>query len=107
MALKTTEEIKDIVQKYYRILLREGFPLEKVYLFGSYSCNRQNENSDIDLAVVLRKFSKDKFTTRLELMKHSRQFEEVIEPHPFLLSEFNKSDPFASEIIDTGIEVFS
>ncbi|MFZ0456277.1 MAG: nucleotidyltransferase domain-containing protein [Ignavibacteriaceae bacterium] len=107
MALKPTEEIREIVERYYRILLSEGFPLEKIYLFGSYSGNKQNENSDIDLAVVLRKFSKDRFNTRLELMKYSRQFKEVIEPHPFLLSEFNKSDPFVSEILDTGIEVFS
>jgi uncharacterized protein len=107
MAIKTTEEIREIVRRYYRLLLSEGFPLEKIYLFGSYSSNKQNEYSDIDLAVVLKKFSKDRFNTRLELMKYSRQFKEVIEPHPFLLSEFNKSDPFVSEIIDTGIEVYS
>jgi len=107
MAIKSTEEIKEIVRKYYKILIKEGYPLEKVYLFGSFSSNKQSEYSDIDLAVVLRKFSKDRFNTRLELMRFSRQFKEVIEPHPFLLSEFNKSDPFASEIIETGIEVYS
>ena len=107
MAIKTTEEIKNIVKKYYTILLHEGYPVEKILLFGSYAGNKQNENSDIDLAVVLRKFSKDRFNTRLELMKFTRDFDEVIEPHPFLISEFDESDPFVSEILRTGETVFS
>ena len=107
MAIKSTEEIKKIVRRYYKILLDNGYPLAKVYLFGSFSRNEQNEDSDIDLAIVLRKFSNDRFNTRLELMKYSREFDEIIEPHPFLLSEFNKSNPFATEIMETGVELYS
>ena len=107
MAVRTTEEIKDIIKKYYKILLQEGYPVEKIFLFGSFAHNKQSENSDIDLAIVLSKFSKDRFNTRLELMKFTREFEEVIEPHPFLSSEFDESDPFVSEILRTGETVYS
>jgi len=107
MAVRTTEEIKDIIKKYYKILLQEGYPVEKIFLFGSFAHNKQSENSDIDLAIVLSKFSKDRFNTRLELMKFAREFEEVIEPHPFLSSEFDESDPFVSEILRTGETVYS
>jgi len=107
MAVRSTEELKDIVKRYYHILLREGFPVEKVLLFGSFTRNRQRENSDIDLAVVLSKFSTDRFNTRLELMKFARDFDEVIEPHPFLSSEFDESDPFVSEILKTGEIIYS
>jgi len=107
MAVRTIEEIKDIIKKYYKILLQEGYPVEKIFLFGSFAHNKQSENSDIDLAIVLSKFSKDRFNTRLELMKFTREFEEVIEPHPFLSSEFDESDPFVSEILRTGETVYS
>ena len=40
-------------------------------------------------------------------MKFAREFEEVIEPHPFLSSEFDESDPFVSEILRTGETVYS
>ena len=107
MAVRTIEEIKDIIKKYYKILLQEGYPVEKILLFGSFARNKQSENSDIDLAIVLSKFSKNRFNTRLELMKFTREFEEVIEPHPFLSSEFDESDPFVSEILRTGETVYS
>lgn len=102
MAFRTATEIKDIIKNYYKILIREGYPVEKIFLFGSYAQNQQGKYSDIDLAVVLSKFSKDRFSTRLELMKFAREFEVVIEPHPFLSSEFNEPDPFISEILRTG-----
>lgn len=107
MAIRTSEEIKEIADKYYTILIRAGFPLEKIIIFGSYSRSLQKEHSDIDIAVVLKKYSKDRFNTRLELMKYAREFEEVIEAHPFLSSEFDESDPFVFEILKDGIEIYS
>ena len=107
MAVRTTEYIRNIIKRYYTILLTEGFPVEKILLFGSYAKNKQKKDSDIDLAVVLKKFSGDRFNTRLELMKYAREFEEVIEPHPFLSSEFDESDPFVSEILRTGETIYS
>lgn len=105
MAVRNFEQLNNIVKRYYTLLLREGFPVEKIFLFGSCSKNQQAEGSDIDIAVILRKYSVDRFTTRLELMKFSREFVEVIEPHPFLFNEFNSADPFAAEIIKSGIEI--
>lgn len=107
MAYKSIEEIRDIVYKFYSLLLREGYPVEKVFLFGSQVKNEKNDDSDIDIAIVLKSYSKDRFTTRLELMKYCRQFKEVIEPHPFLSSEFNDEDPFSAKIFREGIEVYS
>lgn len=107
MAVRTTEEVQYITKQYYNILLQAGFPVEKILLFGSFANNKQHNNSDIDLAVVLRKFKNDRFTTRLELMRLARDFDEVIEPHPFLSSEFDKSNPFVDEILRTGETVYS
>ena len=105
MVILTVEYAKQIAHNYFMRLLKAGLPVEKVILFGSYSRAEQKESSDIDLAVVFKEYSKDRFDTRLELMKYAREFDEVIEPHPFLMSEFDETEPFASEIIQTGIEI--
>ena len=107
MAYRSIEQIKDIAHKFYTLLLRDGYPVEKVFLFGSKIKNETNSESDIDIAIVLRNYSKDRFTTRLELMKYCRQFDEVIEPHPFLSSEFNDEDPFSATIVSEGLEMYS
>ncbi|MDP3149417.1 MAG: nucleotidyltransferase domain-containing protein [Ignavibacteria bacterium] len=105
MALRTTKEISEIVRRYRAILLEAGFPLERIILFGSFARNKQKVYSDIDVAVVLKNYSSDRFIARLELMKYYREFEEVIEPHPFLTTEFDKSDPLVCDILENGIEV--
>ncbi len=107
MAYRSIEEIRDIVYKFYTLLLKDGYPVEKVFLFGSQVKNEKNDDSDIDIAIVLKKYSKDRFTTRLELMKYCRQFDEIIEPHPFLSSDFNDENPFSASIVSEGIEVYS
>ena len=89
------------------MLLNNGLPVEKVVLFGSHSKNRSNNDSDLDIAVVLKNYAKDRFSTRIELMKYCRNFDIIIEPHPFLSSEFNDEDPFSANIIKEGIEIYS
>ena len=91
----------------YLYLLLKWKPVKRVLFFGSYARNNQVENSDIDLAIVLAEFSKDRFNTRLELMKFTRDFDEVIEPHPFLASEFDEPAPFLSGILKTGETIYS
>ena len=98
--------MKHIAIEYSLLLLKAGLPLEKAILFGSYSSESQKEYSDIDLAIVLKEYHKDRFNTRLRLMKYSRDFDDVIEVHPFLSSEFDKSNPFVKEIIESGIEIY-
>ena len=107
MAIRTTEEVKKIVREYFTLLMKVGLPLEKVILFGSFSRGEQTEYSDIDIAVVLKEYAVDKFNTRLELMKYSREFDDVIEPHPFLSTDFNDSNPFAAEILKSVVKIYS
>ena len=107
MAFRTIEQVKNTINTYAALIRNEGLPLEKIILFGSFSKGNQKEDSDIDIAVILKKFTEDKFTTRVKLLKLSRKFEEVIEPHPFLEKDFNETDPFAAEILNTGLVIYS
>ena len=107
MVIRSNREIKKIVKEYAELLLKSGMPIEKIILFGSYALKKPNDNSDIDLAIILREIKEDRFTERLKLLKYTREFIDVIEPHPFLNSEFNESNPFVAEIIKNGVVLYS
>ncbi len=107
MAVKSNRQINKVIKEYTKLLLDAGFPIEKIILFGSYASRKATTDSDIDLAVILKEIAEDRFSIRLKLMKYCRDFDEVIEPHPFWVKEFNKQNPFASEIMNEGIIVYS
>ena len=92
------------VKKYIAFLEEQDFAIRKVYLFGSYVKGNFNEDSDIDLAVVMNNLANG-YLMQIELMKISRKFDTRIEPHPFAETDFNLSDPFAHEILTTGIQI--
>lgn len=95
----------EIIKKYIYFLIREKkLDIKKVYLFGSYVRDNFHKDSDIDLAIVMKNLI-DSFDMQVELMKLSGNFDTRIEPHPFDVSDFNSSHPFANEIINTGIEI--
>lgn len=77
------------------------FGLAKIILFGSYAKANHNEDSDIDIAVILEDFS-NLSSTRLELMRLRRSIDSRIEPHPFRKKDFEISNPFVHEIIKFG-----
>ena len=67
--------------------------------------NNADKWSDIDLTILTDKFIGDSFDFTLLLMKIARNIDFNIEPHPYIADEFNKDNPFAAEIIKTGIRV--
>lgn len=75
-----------------------------VYLFGSHAKGGNHPDSDIDIAAVFGKVT-DTFELQVQLMKIRRHYDTRIEPHVFKAEEFNPSNPMASEIIKTGIEI--
>jgi len=95
----------EIIQKYLSFLINEhNLNLYQVYLFGSYAKNKQNKDSDIDVAIVFENLD-NRLDMQLKLMKWRRSFDLSIEPHPFDKSDFNINNPFAYQIIKTGINL--
>jgi predicted nucleotidyltransferase len=94
----------DAVKKYIAFLEAQDFPVRRAYLFGSYAKGNFDDDSDIDLAVVMNNLS-NSYLMQIELMKISRKFDTRIEPHPFDESDFDPSDPFIHEILTTGIRI--
>ncbi|MEX2233428.1 MAG: nucleotidyltransferase domain-containing protein [Cyclobacteriaceae bacterium] len=82
--------------------LPERYAAKQAFLFGSYAKETAHEYSDIDIALVLQRYS-NAYDVRVALMKLSRKIDLRIEPHPIKEKEFNYSNPLASEILKYGI----
>ncbi len=77
----------NILTDSLKAIPKDKFDLSKAYLFGSYARNNQHEESDIDLALVIRNLS-DPFLVQVELLKLRRKFDLRIEPHPLMKVNF-------------------
>ncbi len=93
-----------IVKKYINFLKEKKYIVHKAYIFGSYARGNYSEDSDIDLAIILKNLD-NSFITQIDLMKLGRQIDTRIEPHPIDITDFDHSNPFADEILKTGIEI--
>jgi predicted nucleotidyltransferase len=89
--------------KEYSLLLKDRFPFEKIYLFGSYAKNTFQTDSDIDVAIVVNHIEGDYFSIHPLLWKLRRQVDDRIEP--ILIEIDNDQANFLSEIQKNGIEI--
>jgi predicted nucleotidyltransferase len=102
--IHTGEEVKLLAIKYAEIL-RQKYDLHSLYLYGSYVNGNYTSDSDIDIAVIAANFSGDIFEDTLSLMRYRRLVDNRIEPHPFIPSDFNPSNPNVREIMAKGIRI--
>jgi uncharacterized protein len=93
-----------VIRNYLDVLINKKFAIRKVYLFGSYAKGTFDDNSDIDLAIIINNMT-DQFLTQTELFKLTWGIDTRIEPHPFDEKEFELSNPLVNEIKRTGIEI--
>jgi len=89
------------IAKRYAVAVKDKYNCERIILFGSYAKGNYNNESDIDVAVILKDFD-NIFDMQFELMKIRRKIDSRIEPHPFRLKDFEVSNPLVSEIIKHG-----
>lgn len=92
-----------IAEKYISEV-RKKYPVSRALLFGSFAKGNFNEDSDIDVAIVMNNVP-DIIEMQIDLMKVRRNVDLRIEPHPFSLSNFEPSNPMVNDILKYGIEV--
>lgn len=97
--------IIDIVEKYVEEVC-EHYEIYAIILFGSYAKGTNDENSDIDIAIITDDFTNDIFDEELNLMRLRRKIDTRIEPHLIRIEDYkNATTPFIKEVIATGIKV--
>jgi predicted nucleotidyltransferase len=72
-------------------------------LFGSYAKGNAREDSDVDVAIVVKTLTGDYFTTRPLLWRIRREVDDRIEP--VLIDKTHDESGFLSEIMKTGIAI--
>ena len=96
--------IMNSIKKYIK-KISQYYKIEAVILFGSYAKGTENEDSDIDIAIVLSDFN-DIIEDGAKLIGLTWKIDTRIEPHPILSEDYKKvSNPFVREVVDTGIKV--
>ena len=94
---------REIIEKLirYKKLVSAYFDIDKVVLYGSYAKGNQNENSDIDVAIIVNSINKDFFSYAPILWKLRREIDDRIEP--ILIEKNNDESGFLIEIMRTGL----
>ena len=103
MAKRTISiDILNLIQKYIDEV-KKYYKIDSVILFGSYAKGTNNEDSDIDIAIISSDI-KNEFEDGVMLLKLTWKIDTRIEPHAFSANKLNEN-PFINEIIKTGIEL--
>ena len=105
MAKRTiNKDILNIINEYIKEI-KKHYNITSIILFGSYAKGTENEDSDIDIAVISDDFE-DIYDSMAVLMGMTWDIDARIEPHPIKKKDFDEeSDYFIKEVIDTGIKV--
>lgn len=95
---KLIDFIAEVAKKYSNF--------STAYLFGSYAKGTENEDSDIDIALLFDHLkSEDKFDLQVQLMLTGANYDSRIEPHPISTDDYELGSPYISEIAKDGIEI--
>ena len=97
-------EALNIAHKYAYLVKEKYDYIKIIIIFGSYAKGNFNNDSDIDIAVILKDYN-NIMDIQVELMRLSRKIDSRIEPHPFRERDFELSNPIVNEIIKYGQEI--
>lgn len=107
MVKKTiNKNIINIVKKFRIAVETVGVPVEKMILFGSYAKGTAHSNSDIDIAVISKKFGHDDIDEMQLLWRETHLVDSRIEPYPLSPRDLKDGfSPIAYEIKKYGVLV--
>jgi len=98
--------ISETVNRYIASVSLQQSGLTSAYIFGSYARNMQRPESDIDIALVIDNLAdSERFDTQVRLILLAAKIDTRIEPHPISLQDLTSNNPFANEILKTGIKL--
>ncbi len=92
------------IAKVYVDSISSRYNIKQAILFGSLAKGTNHKDSDIDIAIVINNIV-DIIDTQIEMMKLRRKIDLRIEPHPFMIDDFNQSNTVVNEIIKFGIPI--
>ena len=97
--------IKNTIERYLQALHHNNILITEAILFGSYARGNYQEWSDIDIALVSEIFGGDRIADKDMIRKITLSISSELEIIPFSPDDFNVQNPFAKEIMKTGIKL--
>jgi predicted nucleotidyltransferase len=94
------KELFEKLRKFSK-LAKDVIPFDKMILFGSFANGTSNEDSDIDVALVVKSIDTDYLKKNTELFRICRKIDARIEP--LILSPAHDRSGFLESIEKNGI----
>lgn len=108
MSITKRKKLASIIKKvhcYLQRIMNDGFPVAGAYIFGSYARGDFKKNSDIDLLIISKRFSKDWDKSERYLWQQTRYVDPRIEPVGYSPQEFKKSVILGKIVKKEGIKI--
>ena len=99
-------ETKKIIEEMRKSLRESGIPLKGIYLFGSRAKDSQSENSDYDIAVILKTPVSGEIKDAVRSLAYDimLKYDVVIDSHVYYESDIEMpATPFREAIRAGGI----
>ena len=103
--VKIPDKIRSIIERYISSLRDNNISVKDAYLFGSYAKGKNNEWSDIDIAIISDSFEGIRIKDKDKIRKITLSVSSSLEILPFNPKDFSLENPLAREIIETGIRL--
>lgn len=103
---RINKEIEKKIKLFAQKLNQLKVGADSLILFGSHAKGSAKSYSDIDICVVYRKEIKDVIEEEVKLRLIADDIDWRIEPHILLSKDLTESNPFASEVLSTGIKTY-
>ena len=100
-------DVINIIHLYLEVLRQAGINIDKAYLYGSYTRNEANDESDIDLLLVSDEFDTDDDYILSKPWEYTTEVDHRIEPVAVGIKSFATDNvSLILEIVrQTGIEI--
>lgn len=101
------EEVLKILKQYASRVISSGIPLNKVFLYGSFSKGNPGKDSDIDVMLVSPAFDDNFEENAVKAWTISWEIDSRIEPYAVGLKKFENDDisPLLQMIKAEGVEI--
>ncbi len=101
------KEILRKLRRFRALINKDGIPVAKMLLYGSYARGMPRKDSDIDVCVVSPQFGKNRLKERFYLFHKAPEVDARIEPVPFSLKDYreNRLSPLLHQIRKEAIEI--
>lgn len=102
---QATAGVIEAIRRYLRVLEEQGIHVDDAILFGSFAKGTARDESDIDVALISKAFSGNRFDDRRRIVPLRRAIDGRIEPMPFRPEHFAEGGNLVDEIKRVGIRI--